>query len=276
TDKDIWKGPGVGFDAYTSRDLIHWLGPLPVFRPPEGFWGQRNFWAPEVVLYRGAFYMFASFAGDGFLRGTAVLRAEHPAGPFLPWSNGAVTPPRWMCLDGTLYIDDEKKPWIVFCHEWVQIGDGAVCAARLADDLSRAVSEPVTLFFSSNAPWSRKAFSPSNSVEGFVTDGCFAHRTGGGKLLLLWSCVGEKGYCLGYAVSESGGIPGPWRQADAPLFDGDGGHGMLFGGYSGKLTLALHKPNTTPLERAVFIPLNETEDGLTIAPEGGMGGDAAN
>ena len=264
TDKDIWKSGGVGFDAYASRDLENWNGPIPVFRPPEGFWGTRNFWAPEVYERRGVFAMFASFIGDGFQRGTAVLRSECPEGPFLPWSDGAVTPKNWMCLDGTLYIDEGGEPWIVFCHEWVQIGDGTVCAVRLDGGLKRTVSEPVRLFSSSEAAWSAKAFSPSNNIEGHVTDGCFLYRAGNGKLLMLWSCVGTKGYCLGYAVSESGGILGPWTQADEPLFAEDGGHGMVFRTYDGRLLLAIHQPNTKPHERAVFIELEETDSGLEI------------
>jgi hypothetical protein len=256
TDKDIWRADGVGFDVYTGRDLINWNGAYPCFRPPAGFWGQRNFWAPEVFLYKGGFYMFASFIGDGFMRGTAVLKADNPLGPFMPWSRGAVTPKDWMCLDGTLHIEEDGGPWIVFCHEWVQIGDGTICAARLNDDLSRTVSEPVTLFSSSEASWSRKTFSPSNNIEGYVTDGCFMHRLQDGRLIMYWSCVGEEGYCLGFAASESGHVTGPWKQAEQPLFAKDGGHGMVFRSFDGKLMLALHSPNKTPHERAVFIELD--------------------
>ena len=263
TDRDIWKGPGTGFDVYTGRDLENWEGPVQAFKPPEGFWGERNFWAPEVYGRGGAFYMFASFMGGGHMRGTAILKSDSPDGPFLPWSDGAVTPRDWMCLDGTLY-EDGGGPWMVFCHEWVQTGDGAVCAARLDETLARAVSEPVTLFTSSQAAWSRKVFSPGNNIEGYVTDGCFLHKTRGGKLLMLWSCMGANGYCLGYAVSESGGILGPWRQARQPLFARDGGHGMVFRAYDQRLLLALHSPNDTPRERAVFIEIEETDDGLVV------------
>ncbi|MCL2702614.1 MAG: glycoside hydrolase family 43 protein [Defluviitaleaceae bacterium] len=264
TDKDIWRGNGVGFDVYTGQDLVNWDGPFPAFRPPEGFWGTRNFWAPEVFACKNEFFMFASFIGDGFMRGTAILKSERPTGPFLPWSRGAVTPANWMCLDGTLHIDESGEPWIVFCHEWVQVGDGTVCAARLSADLSGAVSEPVKLFSSSEAVWSRKAFSPSNNIEGYVTDGCFLHRMSGGKLLMIWSCIGEMGYCLGYAVSESGHVLGPWKQAKKPLFAEDGGHGMIFRDFEDRLMLAMHSPNKTPNERAVFVGLEETADGLRL------------
>ncbi|MCL2030090.1 MAG: glycoside hydrolase family 43 protein [Oscillospiraceae bacterium] len=262
TDRDIWNGPGAGFDTYTSRDLLEWEGPVEAFRPPAGFWGTKNFWAPEVFAYDGAYYMFASFLGEGYKRGTAVLRAERPAGPYTPWSDGPVTPRDWMCLDGTLHIGEAGEPWLVFCHEWVQIGDGTVCAARLSRDLRAPEGEPVTLFSSSEAPWSGLARSPSNRIEGYVTDGCFLHRLANGTLLMLWSCVGAEGYCIGYARSESGMVLGPWRQAEKPLFAQDGGHGMIFRGDDGRLWLTIHTPNQTPLERAAFFALEETDDGL--------------
>ncbi|MGI6669746.1 MAG: glycoside hydrolase family 43 protein [Acetivibrionales bacterium] len=264
TDKNIWYGPGTGFDVYKSTDLENWSGPIPAFRPPKGFWGTDNFWAPEVFEYNGAFYMFASFIGKGYNRGTAVLKSERPEGPFLPHSEGAVTPRDWMCLDGTLYIDENKQPWIVFCHEWVQIIDGAVCAARLSDDLKKNITEPITLFHSTDAYWSAEVYSPSNNVRGYVTDGCNMYRMKNGKLLLLWSCMGKQGYCIAYAISESGGIEGPWKQAEKPLFDKDGGHGMIFTSYDGRLMLSIHSPNDTPNERAVFLELRETDDGLEI------------
>ncbi len=264
TDKNIWHGPGTGFDVYVSSSLEDWSGPIPAFRPPEGFWGTDNFWAPEVYEYSGAFYMFASFIGKGYKRGTAILRAERPEGPYHPHSQGAVTPKDWMCLDGTFYVDKDRKPWIVFCHEWVQIGDGTVCAARLSDDLTKIITEPVTLFHSTDAYWSTEVYSPSNNIRGFVTDGCNMYRMKNGKLLLLWSCMGKQGYCIAYAVSATGEIEGPWKQADKPLFDKDGGHGMIFPSYDGRLLLSIHSPNDTPNERALFAELKETEEGLEV------------
>ena len=264
TDKDIWKGSGTGFDIYISDDLEEWMGPVPAFRPPQGFWGTKNFWAPEIYAYDGSFFMFASFIGDDTMRGTAILKADKPEGPYLPWSEGAVTPSDSMCLDGTLHVDEAGKPWMVYCHEWVQIGDGQICAVRLRDDLKCALTDPVSLFSSSQATWSKKAFSPSNNMEGHVTDGCFLHRLANGKLVMIWSCIGEKGYCLGYAVSESGSILGPWVQAEDVLFAEDGGHGMIFRTNEGRLFLTVHAPNDSPNERMVLNEIAETDDGLRL------------
>jgi GH43 family beta-xylosidase len=263
TDTDIWVEKGQGFNAYVSEDLNDWDGPFQVFIPPENYWGTRNFWAPEVHIYNGEFYMFASFIGDGYNRGTAVLKSANPLGPFLPWSEKAVTPAGHMCLDGTLYVDKNKQPWLVYCHEWVQIGDGAICALKLSSNLKSAVGEPINLFMSSSAPWGKTVFSKSNNIEGYVTDGCFLHRTKSGKLLMLWSNFTENGYCQCYAKSKSGEIDGEWEQADI-LFDNDGGHGMLFRDFNGKLILTLHTPNKTPNERVIFLEVEETEKGIKI------------
>lgn len=264
TDKDIWKAPGTGFDVYVGQDLEHWEGPYPAFRPEPDFWGKDNFWAPEVFSYQGAWFMFASFRGEDKMRGTAILKSSHPLGSYEPWSEGAVTPREWMSLDGTFFVDDDGQPWMIFSHEWVQIKDGAICAMKLSFDLKKPASEPVELFRSTSVPWSAMVESKSNNISGWVTDGPNLYRMKNRKLLMLWSCMGDLGYCIGYAISETGNLLGPWKQAERPLFDKDGGHGMIFEAYDGRLLLSIHTPNDTPNERAAFFELKETENGLML------------
>lgn len=143
TDKNIWDEPGEGFDCYQSKDLSNWEGPIPAFRPPQGFWGYMNFWAPEVHWFHGTYYMFASFKGKVGYRGTQILESKTIVGPYQPLTDGPVTPPDWQCLDGTLFVDEQGTPWIVFCHEWVQVHNGAIYAQALSPDLKRPVSPPV-------------------------------------------------------------------------------------------------------------------------------------
>lgn len=264
TDKDIWRGPGVGFDVYTSRNLVDWEGPRPAFRPAKDFWGKKNFWAPEVHAYRGRYYMFASFKADGVCRGTQILAADTPIGPFLPHSNGPITPRNWECLDGTFFLDEDGVSWMVFCHEWVQVGDGEMCAVRLNADLSAPIGEPVVLFRASEADWAVELRGKIG--RGKVTDGPFLHRTRSGKLLMLWSSVGREGYAMGVAVSASGNLLCPWEQQSTPLFGKDGGHGMLFRDFSGGLYMTLHLPNDTPNERPRFIPVLECDGQIQLDP----------
>lgn len=258
TGRNAWDGPGEGFDVYTGADLTHWEGPFPAFRPGKDFWGTMNFWAPEMHAYQGRYYLLASFKSPAHCRGTAVLRADSPMGPFEPLSQGAVTPADWECLDGTLYVED-GQPYMIFCHEWKQVDDGTMCLMPLSSDLSAAAGEPVTLFKATDAPWVR---SHDGSGAHFVTDGPFLHRAGSGALLMLWSSFGEEGYAIGYAVSQSGAVRGPWRQCERPIFAKDGGHGMLFTDLKGRLRLPIHSPNTTGLERPLFLTVRERGDAL--------------
>jgi len=262
TDANIW-GKGTGFDVYVGSDLETWDGPFPVFRPEPGFFAEDNFWAPEVYAYRGRYYMFATFRRSGNrLLGTAVLAADSPLGPFRLHSDGPVTPADWPCLDGTLHVDGEGQPWMVFCHEWTQVLDGEMCAVRLTDDLRAAAGEPVLLFRASEAPWTTRLDAKS-TAEGdvYVTDGAFLHRTAGGQLLMLWASFANNRYALGVASSASGSVLGPWVHKPEALFVQDGGHGMIFRALDGRLMLTIHAPNKTPHERPLFLPVSETPDG---------------
>ncbi|GHV55374.1 glycosyl hydrolase family 43 [Spirochaetia bacterium] len=270
TDKDIWKSRAIGFDFYISDSgLTHFEGPFPAFRPAADFWSETNFWAPEVHQWKGAYYMFATFKPKEGRRGTAVLKSESGIrGPYQPWSltaagaPGPVTPAEWECLDGTLFIE-QGKPYLVFCHEWQQVGDGQICAMPLTDDLRQAdkAASPKILFRAGEAPW---AYPLKGRAPGsYVTDGPFMHRTQNGTLLMLWSSFGEDGrYCIGAARSQDGTLNGPWVQEPEPLYSADGGHGMLFHSAEGKLFLAVHTPNKTPNERAVFIEMEEKDGTL--------------
>lgn len=265
TGAEAWTNASSGFDYYVGHDLQNWEGPFPAFRPPAGFWSDRNFWAPEVHAFRGRYYMFASFKAEGVRRGTQILMANSPQGPFLPISDGPVTPRDWECLDGTLFVDANDQPWIVFCHEWVQIGDGEICAMRLSDNLTTAVEQPRLLFHASEAAWAQELNSKGR--RGYVTDGPWLHRLTSGELLMLWSSMGKDGYTVGVARSLSGDILGPWEQLPEPLYAGDGGHCMVFRTFDGQLRLAYHCPNPSPEERPHFALLREHKSSIEIVPE---------
>ena len=249
-------GLADGFDVYVSRDLEDWEGPHVCFHNGGTFWADRNYWAPEVYHYGDAFYMFASFKHPDVKRGTAILKAESPLGLFHPHSDGCVTPRDWECLDGTLYVSKAGTPYMVFCHEWVQAGDGEVCAIPLTQDLSAPAGEAFLLFHASDAPWC-KVMHHSSGVSGCVTDGPFLWRTSDGTLLCLWASFSEGGYTEGVAVSDNGEIDGHFTQVE-PLFMDDGGHGMVFRALDGQLYLTLHSPNAHLEERPFFHPIEDT------------------
>lgn len=228
-----------GFKVYISEDLVEWSEPISIIDFPENFWATKDFWAPEVHIYKDNFYLFATLYSENANRGTQIFKASSPVGVFEPISDGPVTPKEWMCLDGTLYCDRNGVPYMVFCHEWLQIQNGTVCYAQLSDDLTHFVTEPKVMFAAHD-------FSFIKSVgtdEEFVTDGPYLYRCENGDLLMIWSSFGEKGYIEIVVKSDNGEIDGKW-EAQNLLFDTDGGHGMLFHDFSGNLKLSLHYPNS--------------------------------
>ena len=241
-----------GVVTYTSKDLKQWTGPVSVFTVPENNWITGGVWAPEVHAYKGQYYLFATLNSDiewkkslpgqvkYTFRGTQIFHARSPKGPFLPFEMLPHTPMDWMALDGTLWVEN-GQPYMVFCHEWVQVGDGTMNVVKLAPDLSKPVSEPLTLFCGSAPEWSTGS---EGAVKTYVTDGCFLHRSRSGKLLMIWSSFKQGQYTTGIAESVTGKVTGPWKQQREPLFSGNGGHGMLFKTFDGRLCLVLHAPNS--------------------------------
>lgn len=248
----------VGVMRYRSTDLIHWSEPLVVFTVPEGTWADpaENPWAPEVHEFGGKFALFITLhnpssvlstfpktSWDQTMRGTVIALGDTPQGPFtMVHPEGPIPPSDFMTLDGTLYVDEEGAPWMVYAHEWVQKIDGTMEAIRLAPDLSGPVGEPIHLFKASDAPWINATMRPNAKESYYVTDGPQMFRTSAGVLLMLWS-TGEDGkYVQSVARSTSGKIEGPWEQLD-PIVREDSGHGMLFRTFEGTLMLAIHSPN---------------------------------
>ena len=266
---ECWGNRAAGLDVYVSQDLENWEDPHECFSPPEGFWSDRNYWAPEVHRYAGGMYMFVTFYSETRRRGTQILRADSPLGPFLPISEGPVTPPEWECLDGTLYIEQDGTPYMVFCHEWVQCGVGEICSLELTQDLKEPVGNPRLLFKANEAAWVTAAPNPTGittfpGTEAYVTDGPFLYRAGNGELLMLWSSFQDGAYAQAVARSDNGRLDGKWIHDPLPLMSSDSGHGMLFHTREGRLTLSLHTPNDTPNERPAFFPVREENGRLWV------------
>lgn len=238
---------GLKFVVYISNDLENWSEPVTVFENNDSFWATMNFWAPEMHKYNGRYYIFASFKSEERHRGTQILVSDKPDGKFVPLSEYPVTPSDWECLDGTLYIDKKGNPHMVFCHEWTQVRNGEICSIQLSDDLTKAVTEPELLFKAAD-------FACVKSIDkddGFVTDGPFLHRDGE-DLYMIWSSFAENGYFTGAVKSDNGEIDGNWIFQDELIYDADGGHGMIFKAFDGKLKLVLHTPNSETEHAEIF------------------------
>ena len=277
---------GGAFDVFTSKDLLTWEKQAPCFVHADNSWGiKSDYWAPEVHKYTNpdtnetAYYMLATFRGNQEtstrLRGTAILKADSPLGPFKEWSmdsdgsgvNGPVTPATKQCLDGTLYIED-GVPYMIYCYEYSDSsagGVGGMYYIQLSNDLKDAIGEPVEMFNAQDI-MDYDFFDENNWKDTYVTDGPEIYKASDGELFLLWSTfylksgqekeqylqlhvksstgklVGSEWlYDESYSVLYGDGEPTTVNPQETNNFDG--GHGMIFSGFDGKEYLVLHTPN---------------------------------
>lgn len=274
------QGSGfVGVEAYASKDLRNWQPPQRVLvLPDDADVGQGMVWAPEMHAYQGQYYLLVTLTHPKPLatkkpvekaewpaiqaRGTSIFRADSPLGPFKPLKAASHTPEDWMALDGTLFVEG-GRPYLVFCHEWVQIINGTVNYVQTRDDLSDVIGTPSLMFKASSAPGALRGRD-----RGKVTDGCFLYRSpASSRLFMIWSTYVQKsGYSVVLARSESGRIEGPWIQQRV-LYPHDGGHGMLFKSLDGRLLMALHQPNRAGRERLHLFEITDDGEGLAIKNE---------
>ena len=233
--------------------------------------GQYN-WAPELHKYNGSYYIFTTYwcteeshdspndtiwDGKALIghRASIILKADNPFGPYEPISRDKdgnlchSTPANWDTIDATFYVDDDGQPWMIFSHEWTSMSDGigSFCAAKLSEDLSTFISEPIEIF---------KAGSESG-----VTDGCWMYKTKDGQLLCLWSTFGPGGYVVRVSRSKSGKIDGQWTTDPGYLYYNamfknlPGGHPSTVVDERGQLYMVIHTPNNnTGEEKDQYVP----------------------
>ena len=261
---------GTGWRCYknTSDSLQGpWvcLGTVASVADPSRDGGDH--WAPEVHKYKGAYYMFTTYMNkETGHHGCTVMRSDSPEGPFCEITGGTVTPAEWDAIDGTLYVDGESQPWMVFVHEWVCMPDrvGTFAAARLSEDLTHFVSEPFELFRADEPSWAAHT----------VTDGCFMHTTAEGDLLMIWSNFDAQGYVVAVAKSANRRLDGEWIHEEKLLYsksmtgEYDGGHAMIFTDTDGQMYLSFHSPNAAVGDRKetpVFLAIKEENGKLVWA-----------
>ncbi|MBE6891011.1 MAG: hypothetical protein E7481_03175 [Ruminococcaceae bacterium] len=260
---------GLGYGCVTSDDLKTWSEPFNVYTFPEEIGAQGDCWAPECHYYNGNYYLFATYRGSNGLRGCSIFKSETPAGPFEIITDGHITSSEWHAIDATLYVDENGDPWIVYVREWVSAPNetGTFEVARLSDDLTEIISEPIEIFNAKAPYWS----------DSRVTDGCWVYKMKStGSLIMLWSSFDVDGYNVGMARSESGNILGPWEQITTRLYSYqysqtyDGGHASIFTNKDGQMMISFHGPNSsteTVREHAFFLPIEEDPVNDMLVPK---------
>ncbi|WP_207421588.1 glycoside hydrolase family 43 protein [Desertivirga brevis] len=243
---------GTGGRLWKSSDLKLWEGPFQITRTDSNSWmgPKPEIWAAEIWQYKGKYYYFATFTNKKVFidtvrgipierRASHVLVSDKADGPYVPMKDSTYLPAGKPTLDGTFWIDKDKKPYMVYCYEWLQNYDGTIEKIELKRDLSGSVGEAKLLFRASESPWSHE-LEDGKDRKSKVTDGPFLFRTSTGRLGMLWTSWIDEFYTQGVAYSQSGTLDGPWLQEKEPITPLNYGHGMLFKTFSGKQLMSLH------------------------------------
>lgn len=244
---------GTSGMLWKSKDLKMWEGPYQVVKTDPNSWMGPHpmIWAAELHTYRGRYYYFATFTnrsvkidtvGGNVIerRACHVLVSDKPDGPYVPMNDPTYLPPDKPTLDGTFWVDKNKKPYMIYCYEWLQNGNGTIEKIELKPDLSGTIGNGKVLFRASDSPWSREKDKSGKAVPNKVTDGPYLFRTQTGRLGMIWTSWVYKDYTQGVAYSQSGTLDGPWIQEKEPITPPNFGHGMLFRTLQGKLLMAVH------------------------------------
>lgn len=273
---------GTGGMLWKSKDLKKWTGPFRITKTDTTSWMGKNpmIWAAELHYYKGKYYYFATFTNRAVkidtVRGNVIERrachvlvSDQPDGPYVPMKDPVYLPANKPTLDGTLWVDKDGKPYMVYCYEWLQNWDGTIEKIELKADLSGSIGEGKLLFKASESPWSKERDEKGNIIPNKVTDGPWLFRTQTGKLGMLWTSWVFNVYTQGVAYSQSGTLDGPWVHEKDPITPPDYGHGMLFRTFEGKLLMSVHSHKETD-GRTIRIPrlfeVNDAGDKIIVTP----------
>ncbi|MBN8826826.1 MULTISPECIES: glycoside hydrolase family 43 protein [unclassified Spirosoma] len=244
---------GTGGMLWKSKNLNRWDGPYKVAQTDPNSWMGPNpmIWAAEIHPYKNKYYYFATFTNRAVMidtvKGRAIERrachalvSDKPDGPYVPMQDATYLPANMPTLDGTLWVDKNGKPYLVYCYEWLQNLNGTIEAIELKPDLSGTVGKANVLFRASDSPWSREKDEAGNDKPNKVTDGPYLFQTKTGRFGMIWTSWIYDVYTQGVAYSKSGSLDGPWIQEKEPITPPNYGHGMLFRTLEGKLLLSMH------------------------------------
>ena len=206
------------FDAFSSKDLVHWKKHPRVLTSKEVTWARRAMWAPAIVEKDGRFYLFfsANDVHQGEVGGIGVAVSKRPQGPY---KDALGRPLIQDIVNGAQPIDqfvfrDDDGQYYMYYGGW-----GHCNVVRLSDDFLSVVPFPDGDTY--------KEVTPERYVEGpFMLKR-------GGKYYFMWSEGGWGGpdYCVSYAISDSPFGPfkriGKILEQDPEVATGAGHHSVI-------------------------------------------------
>lgn len=233
TYSDIYEKQ-VFFDAFSSKDLVHWNKHPRILDSSAIKWANRAMWAPAVIEKDGKYFFF--FGANDIqdpsrdYGGIGVAVADQPAGPYKDYLGKPLIDKLY---NGAQPIDqfvfhDKDGQYYIYYGGW-----GHCNVAKLNNDFTGFEPFEDGSYF--------KEITPEKYVEGpfmFIR---------GGKYYFMWSEGGWGGpdYSVAYAIADS--PMGPFKrigkilQQDPKIATGAGHHSILHEEKSDKWFIIYHR-----------------------------------
>lgn len=221
-----------GIEVYVSDNLKTWSRPAQL---PDGLalnkkdvWADRWFWAPEVYLVNGIFYMY--YSADEHI---CVATSKSPLGPFEQEKKEPMIADE-KCIDNSLFIDDDGKPYLFFDR----FNDGLnIWVAELTDDLLQIKRETMRPCIHVSQPW--------EMIWPRVNEGAFVMKHEG-VYYMTYSANSYESPFYGIGCATATDVNGPWTKYEHnPLLQCPGdlvgvGHSAMFRDKKGQLRIVFH------------------------------------
>lgn len=245
---------GTGGGLWKSSDLEVWtyLGFPLQFNEAAWMGASPQVWASEIHCIDGKYYNFSTLTNGNITidsdghprRAVHIMSSTLPEGKYTLISGGDATyvPAEKTTLDASYFEDTDGKRYLIYCHEWIQNGNGTIEYIELKPDMKGTVGEGVVMTRAHDATWNT---SP-------VTDGPYLFRTQTGRLGMIWTSWHGDRYVQGVAYSSTGKLNGPWKHEPLPITPDNYGHGMLFRTFEGQLLMSIHSHRNINLDAQHF------------------------
>lgn len=187
-----------GFPVYESDNLTTWKPVSPSLALTRGdAFGTQGFWAPQVFLYKGVYYM-AYTANEQI----AIAKSTSPAGPFRQDSSYAISGTGKQ-IDPFLFFDNDGKVYLYYVK--LQHGN-RIFVTAMKPDLSDIIPGTEKECIAGKEEWENTAKTDWPVTEGPTVLKCK------NTYYLIYSAndFRNKDYAVGYATSSS--PTGPWKK----------------------------------------------------------------
>lgn len=243
-----------GIVVFVSNDLKTWEKQRNLALNKTDSWGDKWFWAPEVYYANGKFYMYYS-ANEHI----CAAVADSPLGPFKQETKKPMIENE-KCIDNTLFIDDNGKPYLFFCR----FNDGLnIWVAELQDNLVTIKKETMHPCIHTSQSWEQ--------VWPRVNEGPFVIKHDG-VYYMTYSANSYESPFYGIGCAVATDIMGDWKKYEQnPLLQKPKnlvgtGHHCIFKDKQGNLKLAFHahkdKNNIHPREMYITHVRFENGNGI--------------